>query len=573
MPSLQGVDGRSTEQAVLGGTNKGRVGHLFQLLSVQLCNHTDTHNRPDVGAKLDCSDHNDVRLPSKTRETLGKINCTSKPLTKYDKDVPNNATQGKLEKPDFRFLRNTMGPYIESVARTHDHTIDGFNNIPLDKAFVVSISHSLHTREVSFIIKRISDHLAKEGCGDKLPRMLVDRNLMTPPLNELFGKKLACMVADTDNFARLHAEGESIGVCPEGQRGALTRKDTVALRGRGLTVMALKYNIPIVPAATAGAEVLHQNISDLAGRHIRPFIQRPLDFVKDFIFERFSLPVVLGAVTPSGPWPFYVLPPGQAFANKVHTQVGKPICPKAIVSEYNNFNGTKLTSEQVGNLYEQKIKRVLGKCYRALAPSGEYHNDDTERLRDVLMKVASLPEQPSFNKLLRLLPTTLLDVPPVRDKKARQKNIAHDYPDKQAYHQTQNLAEELAQALSDPRQPEVFHSFKIVEMINAHLVEDMNDLLHTGNDIVRAQEKQPADARRRFTNNLVSLLSSTHLWWLSHQLHSAIMPAQYSQRLHAVYGARVFFALARDALQGWWTLEGRAETAVSDSSKRHEKPD
>jgi hypothetical protein len=109
-----------------------------------------------------------------------------------------------------------------------------------------------------------------------------------------------------------------------------------------------------------------------------------------------------------------------------------------------------------------------------------------------------------------------------------------------------NLGEQLAAVLCDKAKPEPYHCFRIVESINAALVDDMNDLLHTGNDIVAEQEKKPADAQRRLRNNIVTLLGSAHLWWASYKLHSAVMPAQYAQGLHMLYGARVCLELLKD---------------------------
>lgn len=189
--------------------------------------------------------------------------------------------------------------------------------------------------------------------------------------------------------------------------------------------------------------------------------------------------------------------------------------------------------------------------------SGEYHNDDTERLRDVLKQLSQARTQPQHDHFVRQLPTALLDAPPVRLKQDRSTTAPQENTLSETATSPSNLAEQLAHTLCDPNQPEVFHAFQVVELVNAHLVEDMNDLLHTGHKVVRAQAQQPHDAQRRLKQNLVTLLSSAHLWWLSHQLHSLIMPAHYSQRLHALYGARVALELAKDLIKGWWPAAAR----------------
>lgn len=369
--------------------------------------------------------------------------------------------------------------------------------------------------------------------------MLIDRNLMRGPFRPFFGGKLGCVVASPENFSRLHAEAESIGVCPEGQRGALTRKDTISLRGRGLTVMALKNGLPILPTATAGAEAMHKDVTDLFGP-AKPYIQRPLDFLKDFIFECCAVPIVPGAVTPAGPFPLFALPPGQAFADKIHTEIGQPILPEDIVTAYNAAHGTQIKAPDAGNTYEKHLKRLLSKCYRHLRPNGEYHNDDTERFRDVLMHMALQQTQPSYDALLESLPTSLQHGDPIRFKRDTTGRLQQPAP--------QNLAQQLAQTLSDTSRSEIFHSFRIVELISSHLTEDMNKLLYTGHDIVTKQKQTPEDARRRLNNNFLTLISSAHLWWLSHKFHHAILPPLYANGIQALYATRVLFELGRDAL-------------------------
>lgn len=88
---------------------------------------------------------------------------------KKTSDTKTGKPLGEIIKPDFNFLRGVMGPYLETIANNNDQTLSGLEHIPKNQTFVLSISHSLNTREVATTLKRVSDHLYQAGEGDKVP--------------------------------------------------------------------------------------------------------------------------------------------------------------------------------------------------------------------------------------------------------------------------------------------------------------------------------------------------------------------------------------------------------------------
>jgi len=537
------------------------AGDRFEMNSLQ-DNGVDQQSQALDHSIQAIENHRNPSLTSVTQPSLraaqgSQSNLQQLMQTEENADQPETTkTNHPVPPPNISALKNYIGPYIESLAKVNNHSISGMEHIPLNKAFILLMSHSVNTREMPIIVKRIHDHLEEKGKPGKLARVLVDRKLMFWPLNRLFGGVFGCMEASPENFKALREAGEIIGLSPEGMRGSLTRLDTVNWRGRGLAQMAMKYNIAVLPTASAGVEALHRDVSDLFGP-LKPLLQRPLDFIKELGYEQLSAPILLGLVTPAGPFPAYLVPKlGNSFADHIHTQVGSLLEPARFMEAFNQANGTTMSPEDVAKIYGQQLKTLISQCYRCLRGSGAYFNDNTERFAQLLDRISRAPEQPSFNEIFNQLPT------PLHETLTEEKK---------------SLAAALSDTLSNPQHRKAFQAFQAIEQFNDSVLKIMNLLVRQAHNQVQKNRNTPFEVKRRLKENTKNLLISPLLWLISYGIHKFIfdqlkLSPKINMAVHGLYLMTVGAELVKDGRQILSSSKSPRKTLIkSDKTPEREK--
>jgi 1-acyl-sn-glycerol-3-phosphate acyltransferase len=123
--------------------------------------------------------------------------------------------------------------------------------------------------------------------GGRVLRLLAADLVFALPVVADLARRGGATLACVDDAERLFAEGELVGVFPEGFKGiGKLYRDRYRLQrfGRGGFVsVALRSGIPIVPCAVVGAEEAHPMLADLHG-----------------VAQRLGLPYL--PVTPTFPW-------------------------------------------------------------------------------------------------------------------------------------------------------------------------------------------------------------------------------------------------------------------------------
>ncbi|MBT3166103.1 acyltransferase family protein [Streptomyces sp. Vc74B-19] len=237
-------------------------------------------------------------------------------------------------------LMSLLRPMYEKYFRVE---VKGVENIPSEGGALIVANHS-GTLPVDGLMMQVAvhDHHPAER---HLRLLAADLVFVLPVVNEL-ARKLGHTLACAEDAERLLAQGELVGVMPEGFKGIgkpFSERYKLQRFGRGGFVStALRHGVPIVPCSVVGAEEIY------------PMIGNAKTLARLLGFPYFPL-------TPTFPWlgPLGAIP----LPTKWTIQFGEPIPtdgypPEAAEDPMLMFNLTDQVREQIQHtLYKLLVQR------------------------------------------------------------------------------------------------------------------------------------------------------------------------------------------------------------------------
>ncbi|MEV8122510.1 lysophospholipid acyltransferase family protein [Streptomyces sp. NPDC085944] len=237
-------------------------------------------------------------------------------------------------------LMSLLRPVYEKYFRVE---VKGVENIPADGGALIVANHS-GTLPLDGLMMQVAVH--DHHPADRHLRLLAaDLVFVLPVVNEL-ARKLGHTLACAEDAERLLAQGELVGVMPEGFKGIgkpFGERYKLQRFGRGGFVStALRQGAPIVPCSIVGAEEIY------------PMIGNSKTLARLLGFPYFPL-------TPTFPWlgPLGAVP----LPTKWTIQFGEPIptdgyAPEAAEDPVLMFNLTDQVREQIQHtLYKLLVQR------------------------------------------------------------------------------------------------------------------------------------------------------------------------------------------------------------------------
>ncbi|WP_228915163.1 lysophospholipid acyltransferase family protein [Streptomyces sp. DH20] len=237
-------------------------------------------------------------------------------------------------------LMSLLRPMYEKYFRVE---VKGVENIPSEGGALIVANHS-GTVPVDGLMMQVAVH-DHHPAGRHLRLLAADLVFVLPVVNEL-ARKLGHTLACTEDAERLLAQGELVGVMPEGFKGIgkpFSERYKLQRFGRGGFVStALRHGAPIVPCSIVGAEEIY------------PMIGNAKTLARLLGFPYFPL-------TPTFPWlgPLGAIP----LPTKWTIQFGEPIPtdgypPEAAEDPMLMFNLTDQVREQIQHtLYKLLVQR------------------------------------------------------------------------------------------------------------------------------------------------------------------------------------------------------------------------
>ncbi|MEU8735447.1 lysophospholipid acyltransferase family protein [Streptomyces tendae] len=237
-------------------------------------------------------------------------------------------------------LMSLLRPVYEKYFRVE---VKGVENIPAEGGALIVANHS-GTLPLDGLMMQVAVH--DHHPADRHLRLLAaDLVFVLPVVNEL-ARKLGHTLACAEDAERLLAQGELVGVMPEGFKGIgkpFGERYKLQRFGRGGFVStALRQGVPIVPCSIVGAEEIY------------PMIGNSKTLARLLGFPYFPL-------TPTFPWlgPLGAVP----LPTKWTIQFGEPIptdgyAPEAAEDPVLMFNLTDQVREQIQHtLYKLLVQR------------------------------------------------------------------------------------------------------------------------------------------------------------------------------------------------------------------------
>ncbi len=195
--------------------------------------------------------------------------------------------------------------YWNAARRYHRYEVVGLENLDAVGGAVIA---AYHGRPVAYDFCMLQALLLEER--GVLPRAIIHRVFRTWPVLRWLYEGAEFLDGDGPDLAAALQGGERVIITPGGVReGARSRHDRYRVEwgGRlGYLRVALKYGVPIVPAASSGVDDGYLAFND--GYRLGKRVGMPA-----------GLPLWLG-IGPLGPWP--LSPP---FPVKITTHLGAPI--------------------------------------------------------------------------------------------------------------------------------------------------------------------------------------------------------------------------------------------------------
>ncbi|KOT45543.1 glycerol acyltransferase [Streptomyces caelestis] len=237
-------------------------------------------------------------------------------------------------------LMSLLRPVYEKYFRVE---VKGVENIPSEGGALIVANHS-GTVPVDGLMMQVAVH-DHHPAGRHLRLLAADLVFVLPVVNEL-ARKLGHTLACAEDAERLLAQGELVGVMPEGFKGIgkpFGERYKLQRFGRGGFVStALRQGVPIVPCSIVGAEEIY------------PMIGNAKTLARVLGFPYFPL-------TPTFPWlgPLGAIP----LPTKWTIQFGEPIPtdgypPEAADDPMLMFNLTDQVREQIQHtLYKLLVQR------------------------------------------------------------------------------------------------------------------------------------------------------------------------------------------------------------------------
>ncbi|MEU2717563.1 lysophospholipid acyltransferase family protein [Streptomyces sp. NPDC007205] len=254
-----------------------------------------------------------------------------------DYDVDDFGYDGELTD---QVLMSLLRPVYEKYFRVE---VKGIENIPAKGGALIVANHS-GTLPLDGLMMQVAVH--DHHPADRHLRLLAaDLVFVLPVVNEL-ARKLGHTLACAEDAERLLAQGELVGVMPEGFKGIgkpFSERYKLQRFGRGGFVStALRQGAPIIPCSIVGAEEIY------------PMIGNAKTLARLLGFPYFPL-------TPTFPWlgPLGAIP----LPTKWTIQFGEPIPtdgypPEAAEDPMLMFNLTDQVREQIQHtLYKLLVQR------------------------------------------------------------------------------------------------------------------------------------------------------------------------------------------------------------------------
>ncbi|WP_345577842.1 lysophospholipid acyltransferase family protein [Streptomyces prasinosporus] len=157
-------------------------------------------------------------------------------------------------------LMSLLRPMYEKYFRVE---VKGIENVPSEGGALIVANHS-GTLPLDGLMMQVAVH-DHHPAGRHLRLLAADLVFMLPVVNEL-ARKLGHTLACAEDAERLLAQGELVGVMPEGFKGIgkpFGERYKLQRFGRGGFVStALRHGVPIVPCSIVGAEEIYPMIGN-----------------------------------------------------------------------------------------------------------------------------------------------------------------------------------------------------------------------------------------------------------------------------------------------------------------------
>jgi 1-acyl-sn-glycerol-3-phosphate acyltransferase len=187
--------------------------------------------------------------------------------------------------------------------------VTGASNIPESGGALLVGNHAGGLWALDAVMVAVAVH--DEGTGgsaNRFLRLLAADLVFTTPVVGTLARKSGSTLACNPDAERLLAEGELVGVFPEGFKGIgkpFTERYKLQRFGRGgFVTAALKAGVPIIPVSVVGSEEIHPVLANAK-----------------ILARLFNLPYF--PITPTFPWlgPLGLVP----LPSKWHIEFGEPI--------------------------------------------------------------------------------------------------------------------------------------------------------------------------------------------------------------------------------------------------------
>ena len=219
----------------------------LQLLDKLLSQQTSARMRPKTWRQ-----RLDSLSPARLSGTLAHVGLTP---------PPDDIDPFGLDNRMYLQLRPLIRRLFEDYWRVE---VDGLQHIPANGAAILVANHGGVLPFDALMLRYAIQEMHPAG---RIPRFLLEDWFMTMPAINVLLQRLGAVRGSQQNASRLIADGQLVGLFPEGAKGVTKRfRDRYRIQrfGRGGTIrLALHNRVPLIPVGVVGNEETYPMLAKL----------------------------------------------------------------------------------------------------------------------------------------------------------------------------------------------------------------------------------------------------------------------------------------------------------------------